>query len=120
MTTKKLVLDFFSAETEAECARHVYKYTDCGAWIAFHKWGIELGSIVEGADFGTAIYPLRYADKFTAADIQVRINAIEAEADAIWKWANEVVDGETAAEHGVDPPDVDFDYRHLSPSGRSS
>ena len=115
MTTEQDVLDFFSADTRQDAERHVYKYTDCGAWLEFHDWGIQLGSIVEGCDFGTAVYPLRYADGFTHADIQARIDAIEAEADALWKWANE---GD--AENGLDAPDIDADYQHLGPEGRSS
>lgn len=31
-------------------AKHVYKYTDCGAWIAFDSEGIKVGTIVEGSD----------------------------------------------------------------------
>ncbi len=119
------VLDFFSAENEDQCKRHLYKYTDCGAWIAFNEDGIRLGSIVEGCDFGTAIYPLYYADNFTSADIQARINAIEAEATAIWDWANVPRDrlgrrhryGKTLAEQGCDAPDTEFP--DLNPCGRS-
>jgi hypothetical protein len=120
--SKKTVLEFLSAETTEEAHRALYKSTDCGAWIKFHEWGIELGSIVEGANFGTAVYPLRYADGFTSADIQARIDAIEAEADAIWKWANEGPEGsdETWADTGLDAPDVDREYLQLNPEGRSS
>ena len=122
------VLDFFSAENENEAKRNLYKNTACGAWIEFTEQGIQLGSIVEGCDFGTAIYPLNYADNFTSKDIQDRIDAIEKEADATWEWANVLKDitgrrncnGKTDAERGLDAPDVDFDYRHLNPDGRSS
>lgn len=101
----KLVLDFFSAENEEQCKRNVYKYTDCGAWIAFYDWGVELGSIVEGSDEGTNVYNLKYKDKFTGKDIQKALDTIEEEADLIWKWANEVgKDGKTAAEKGLDWP----------------
>lgn len=122
-TTRYQVLKFFSAKTQAEAKRNLYKATDCGAWIEFHPWGIRLGSIVEGADFGTATYPLSYEDGFTHGDIQDRIDAIEAEADAIWKWANEPAGedtDETLMELGCDAPDVDFEYRHLNPDGRSA
>jgi hypothetical protein len=40
--------------------------------------------------------------------------AIEAQADVIWKWANETRDdGQTDAESGLDFPDIATDYRHL-------
>jgi hypothetical protein len=121
MTTKQTVLDFFSAEDEAQCERHIYKYTDCGAWIEFNDEGIRIGSIVEGCDFGTWIYPLRYADNFTAADIQARIDAVEKEATAIWEWANEGPEGsdETYASLGLDCPDVGLEFIGLNPEGRS-
>lgn len=112
---RQTVLDFFSAENEEQCKRSIYKYTDCGAWLEFYDWGIRIGSIVEGCDFGTATYPLRYEDKFTSADIQARIDAVEAEASAIWEWAN----GEDA-DTGIDAPDVSYEYEHLNPDGRSS
>ncbi len=128
MTTKKDVLGFFSAEDEKQCERYVYKYTDCGAWIEFKPWGIILGSIVEGCDFGTVTYPLRYKDKFTHKDIQDRINAIEAEASALWDWANTLVDktgrrnpnGKPWSEYGVDAPDIERDYSHFEQGERSS
>ena len=110
------------AENVSELYRTIYKYTDCGAWIDFNVGGIVIGSIVEGLDFGTATYPLRYADNFTSADIQARINAVEVEAAALWKWANEGPkdSDDTWASIGLDAPDVDNDYQHLNPSGRSS
>lgn len=137
MEGQEVIAEFFSVEVsdttqaqfENDVARVLYKATSCGAWIEFHDWGIRLGSIVEGADIGTATYPLHYADKFTSKDIQDRIDAIEAEASAIWDWANEPCDkngkprkngSTTQAELGFDCPDVDFEYRHLDPDGRSS
>src|SRR5262245_36388436 len=120
MTDKTTVLQFFSADNEDQCKRHVYKYTDCGAWIAFKDWGIVLGSIVEGCNFGTATYPLRYENNFTDKDIQDRIDAIEKEATALWDWANVLRDrngrrhryGKTMAELGCDAPDISLDYDH--------
>jgi len=122
------VLEFFLADNEDECERNLYRNTNCGAWIEFTDTGIKIGSIVEGADFGTMIYPLQYADNFTSADIQARIDAVEAEAAAIWEWANVLRDkngrkhhnGKTDAERGCDCPDVWFDYQHLDQDGRSS
>jgi hypothetical protein len=74
------------ATTQEQAKRHVYKYTDCGAWLEFHAWGIRVGSIVEGCDCGTAAYSLRYP--FTAEEYDARIAAIEAEASALWEEAN--------------------------------
>lgn len=121
MTDKQTVLEFFNAETEAEAKRHIYKYTDCGAWIHFTKTGVEIGSIVEGCDFGTAIYPLTYGTGFTGTDIQGRINAVEAEASDIWEWMNVVHEGdtETHAEMGIDCPDTSNNYA-FETNGRSS
>jgi len=100
------------AENRAQATKHVYKYTDCGAWVDFKDDYIRVGSIVEGADFGTCVYKLAYPFKPELYDRC--IEAIEAEADAIWKWANEE-DGEhgTPAEQGIDAPDVVFDYPDL-------
>jgi len=113
------LLEHLSATSREQAQKHVYKYTDCGAWIEFGESSILLGSIVEGADFGTATYRLTYP--FREEDYEERIKAIEKEADAIWQWANEEDDnGVTPAEAGCDAPDVSWDYQHLTPEGRSS
>lgn len=108
----KALLDVYCMDTTRDLERSIYKSTDCGAWIEFFPQGIRLGSIVEGCDHGTEVYTLVYP--FTTHDVNDRINAIEVEADAIWKWAN-VPDAndETPAEQGLDFPDVAFDYQHL-------
>jgi len=100
---------------EASIKRNVYKYTDCGAWIELKEDGIRLGSIVEGCDSDTATYALKYP--FTEEDYRARVNAIEKEADALWKWSNEGPEGseETWASLGLDAPDVCRDYENLSP-----
>ena len=129
MTTKKDVLDFFCATSEAGAERTLYKQTDCGAWIEFKADGIVLGSIVEGLDFGTVTYPLNYADNFTHEDIAARIDAIEKEAAALWDWGNRPCDKQgrwrkngstTHAELGLDAPDVSWEYRHLNQGERSA
>ena len=123
------VLQFFSADTEEECERRIYKYTSCGASIKFEETGVVISSIVEGCNFGTATYPLHYADKFTGADIQARIDAVEKEAEAIWEWANRRCDKQgrwrsngsmTHAEIGLDAPDVDYDYKSFEQGERSA
>lgn len=128
MTDKQTVLDFFCAEDEAQAERNLYKNTTCGAWIEFNDTGILIGSIVEGLDFGTMSYPLHYANGFTGADIQARINAVEAEADAFWDWANRPCDKKgrwrkngstTQADLDIDPPDIHNDYRMFEQGMRS-
>jgi hypothetical protein len=128
MTTKQDVFDWLGAESESQFERYLYKATSCGAWVEWKDNGIVLGSIVEGCDFGTATYPLHYADGFTGRDIQDRIDAIEREASAIWDWANVTYDrrgrkhpnGKTMAEQGCDAPDISNEYGHFEQGERSS
>ena len=50
-------------DTERQVKRGVYKYTNCGAWVAFPSEGalrVELGSIVEGSDYGTETHVLKW------------------------------------------------------------
>jgi hypothetical protein len=114
------MLDLLAADSVEQAKRNVYKYNDCGPWIEFYSDGIRIGSIVEGCDFGTAIYPLKYP--FTDADYNARMAAVEEEASALWDWANEGPPdtGMTWADIGQDAPDVDRDFLHLNPKGRSS
>lgn len=99
---------------ESLVKKNIYKYTDCGAWVSFDDCGIRLGSIVEGSDVSRCEYPLPW-DRITVEAITKRIDAIEKEADAIWKWANEErEDGKTDADSGLDCPDVGWEYRHLN------
>jgi len=113
ITNQQEMIALLSATSVEQAKHHVYKYTDCGAWIEFTADGVRVGSIVEGCDFGTAIYPLKYP--FTEQDYDARIKAVEAEASALWTWANE---GD--ADTGVDAPDIDRDFAHLGQDGRSS
>jgi hypothetical protein len=106
INNQRAVLDMLSAKDEAQARRHVYKYTDCGAWIKFEPNGVMLGSIVEGCYFGCCAYRLAYP--FTEDDFDARIKAIEKEADALWKWANEQnCEG--------DAPDVFMEFLHFMP-----
>jgi hypothetical protein len=122
-TTERAVLEFFHAANRDEAERNLYESTDCGAWIEFDEYRIVLGSIVEGCDFGTATYPLYYEHSFTRADIQARIDAIEAEAAALWTWANEPYapdSDQSLMDIGCDAPDVCNEYLQLNPEGRSA
>lgn len=80
---EKDAVEMLGGADRATAARRLYKDTECGAWIEFEDDGIRIGSIVEGCDFGTAIYPLKYPFEEDAFD--ERIKAIEAEADALWE-----------------------------------
>lgn len=70
-------------ETMAEVSRNVYKYTDCGAWITFWDDCIDIGSIVEGCDYGTDTYTLTYP--FEIKEFWDALKAVEDEADSIWE-----------------------------------
>ncbi len=63
--------------------RDVYKYTNCGAWINFTNTGIELGSIVEGVDWGTNMHTLEYP--FTKKQYWDTLQSIEDQANEIWQ-----------------------------------
>jgi hypothetical protein len=91
-------------------SRAIYKGTDCGAYVAPQDgstaaavWGIVIGSIVEGCDFGTTTYPLAFP--FTVSDFWARVEAVEAEAGALWSWANE---GDADAAFVTLPPALEF------------
>ena len=102
---KEIVLKYFSAKTVEQCEKNLYKYTDCGAWIKFHPWGIILGSIVEGSDKGTNTIELEYGSAFNSVAIHTALSQILKEAELIWTWANEVREnGKTDAENGLDWP----------------
>lgn len=62
--------------------RAVYKYTSCGAWVAFEDGCVKVGSIVEGVDQTTETHTLVYP--FTDHDWDMALEAVEKEADEIW------------------------------------
>ena len=102
--TKNEILKHFSAKTEAEAKRNLYKQTECGAFIEFEKDGIVLGSIVEGSDEGTTTFKLKYKD-ITEDKLEDILARIENEASLIWDWANKVEpNGLTPQENGQDWP----------------
>ena len=102
--TKNEILKHFSAKTEEEAKRNLYKYTECGAFIEFEKDGIVLGSIVEGSDEGTTTFKLKYKD-ITEDKLEDILARIENEASLIWDWANKVEpNGLTPQENGQDWP----------------
>ena len=70
-------------ETFAHLKRNIYKFTACGAWVFEDEQGVGLGSIVEGVDEGTETYKLNYP--FTINQFQDALQAVEDEAEEIWK-----------------------------------
>lgn len=102
--TKNEILKYFSSENEEQAKNHIYKYTDCGAWIEFEENGIALGSIVEGSESGTTTFKIKYEDA-TKDKLEETIKKIEGEARLIWDWANKIgEDGLTDADRGLDFP----------------
>lgn len=83
------VLNLLEAETRERAERHLYKYTDCGAYIGWLPDGVKLGTIVEGCDFGIDdVDPLIYP--FLEDQWNQVIAYIEHEANLLWHRANAV------------------------------
>jgi hypothetical protein len=80
------VIQYLSAETIEQAKKHLYKGTDCGAWIQFEENGIQLGSIVEGSDAEVSTDSLLYP--FTSKSLEETIAYIESEASCLWEEAN--------------------------------
>ena len=70
-------------ETFADVDRNTYKYTTCGAWAREVENGIEVGSIVEGVDYGTDTHTVTYP--FKLKDFYDALQLVEDQADEIWK-----------------------------------
>lgn len=66
----------------AKLERAIYKFTDCGAWIAFEMDSIVVGSIVEGVEETTSAYRLIYP--FSFDEYNKALDAVEEEAMDIW------------------------------------
>ena len=73
----------FGEKSEDDVQRNTYKYTSCGAFFAKEDWGVVVGSIVEGVDYGTETHALRYA--FEIKEFWDALEQVEKEADQIWK-----------------------------------
>lgn len=78
--------DLLDGCTRSVFERHLYRDTDCGAWVKFDAIGITLGSIVEGSD--AEVWPVVLRYPFTADDYDAAISAIEDQADELWTAAN--------------------------------
>jgi hypothetical protein len=114
-----MFLDHIGALDRNSASSAIYNDWDCGPWIQFNDHGIRVGSVVEGCEVGTMVYPLNYP--FTADSYEIRMRAISAEADVMWRWANGEDDGgDTDQDRGIDMPDISTDYAHLGQAGRSA
>ena len=84
--------DFLSArrcseESFDQVKKNTFKFTDCGAWIEEDKDGITIGSIVEGADYGTSTYAFIYP--FEIQEFWDALDEVEMEAASIWEEVND-------------------------------
>jgi len=101
------LLKVVGVDSKGELERVIYKYTDCGAWVATdNAEEVRLGSIVEGVDYVTREHCLTYPftrDKFWRA-----LEAIEEEAEQIWDDTHGCEDcGEEDPESGYTPINPD-------------
>ncbi len=83
-------------DTVESISHRIYKYTDCGAWVSHQQedltvavgWRndpsqVAIGSIVEGADYGTEVHELTFP--FSMDDFWKAVDAVEEEANQIWQ-----------------------------------
>lgn len=79
------VRDYWRVKKTIE--RHLYKNTDCGAWIQFQSNYIQLGSIVEGSEAEVRADDMYFP--FTMKQFSDALDFIEEEASRLWHGANE-------------------------------
>jgi hypothetical protein len=72
----------FGEETFANVERSICKYTTCGAWTREVENGIEVGSIVEGVDYGTDSHTVTYP--FELKEFYDALQLVEDEVSQIW------------------------------------
>lgn len=104
--TYKTVEDLLQGDTPYHYGRSLYKYTDCGPWIAYvledgstlyyedagnsfngkKVIGVDIGSIVEGSD--VEIGPHRLTFPFSEKDFDDTVKAIDDEASFYWERDN--------------------------------
>jgi len=77
------LLDVVGVPTFEKLRKTVYKYTDCGAWIVREDCRVIVGSTVEGAD--AEVQPIRLDYPFSPQQYWEALEALESEADLIWK-----------------------------------
>ncbi len=71
------------SEVRARVEKYVYKYTECGAWVAFKDLpNVTLGSIVEGSDADCT--PITLSWPFVEQDWWNALDEIEDEANFLY------------------------------------
>lgn len=123
----ELAAEVSAGEKTIESVSHrIYKGTDCGAWVAERTVngspGIGIGSIVEGVDQCTQVQELAYP--FTSKQFWAAVQAVENEADEIWKsthgcpycWNGDGDNVQEDEETGDCP--VDPDCKHCKGQGQ--
>ncbi len=73
-------------ERPEQLHRYVYKYTDCGAWIAWDDNSVTIGSIVEGSD---AEFSERFEFPVDSDVLDGWVNELEQLCDEAWHEAND-------------------------------
>lgn len=74
-------------DTSVNSIEHdIYKYTACGAWIAWDDSSVTVGTIVEGSD---AEFSEVLQFPFTSEDFDNSILELEELADKAWHEAND-------------------------------
>jgi hypothetical protein len=72
-------------ERAEQLNHYVYKYTDCGAWVAWNDNGVTIGSIVEGSD---AEFSESFLFPVESDTLDAWINELEQLCEEAWIEAN--------------------------------
>lgn len=78
-------------ERPEQLNRHVYKYTDCGAWITWNDNSVTIGSIVEGSD---AEFSKSFLLPVESDELDAWVAELERLCDEAWHEANDDDDEE--------------------------
>lgn len=73
-------------EDPEQLHHHIYKYTDCGAWIEWDDEWVTIGSIVEGSD---AEFSESFHFPVDSETLDVWITQLEQLCDEAWHEAND-------------------------------
>lgn len=95
-------LDDLKSHLGRDVQKAVSTSTECGAWIESHLDKIELGSVIEGVEFGTEVQTLLYP--FSIDSFYDALSKVEKEAKVIWNDTHGCDDcGSTDRETGYIP-----------------
>ena len=73
-------------ESPEQLDHHVYKYTDCGAWITWDDNSVTIGSIVEGSD---AEFSESFLFPVESKTLDAWVTELERLCDEAWHEAND-------------------------------